>query len=173
MLQASSITCTTMNKSRPPPTRSEKKPAKVEPGYFPDVTIIHAALEAATVGIWSWDIHTDRVIWSSNLEDIHRLPRGSFDGTFAFVQNAVHPEDRAAFLLFIKDAMREREPRRGLYRLPPKPDEEERWIEVLASVRLQDGEVAGMIGTCRDVTERVRLHRELRIRANQQEAVAR
>ena len=30
-----------------------------------------------------------------------------------------------------------------------------------------------MMGTCRDVTERVRLHRELRIRARQQEAVAR
>jgi two-component sensor histidine kinase len=38
---------------------------------------------------------------------------------------------------------------------------------------MEDGRAVTMLGTCRDVTERVRLHRELRIRASQQEAVAR
>ena len=38
---------------------------------------------------------------------------------------------------------------------------------------VEDGEPVRMVGTCRDVTERVRLHRELRVRASQQEAVAR
>jgi len=46
-------------------------------------------------------------------------------------------------------------------------------MESLAIVRSQDGQAIGLVGTCRDVTERVKLHRELRVRASQQEAVAR
>ena len=38
---------------------------------------------------------------------------------------------------------------------------------------MENGAAVGMLGTCRDVTDRVKLHRELRIRASQQEAVAR
>ncbi len=38
---------------------------------------------------------------------------------------------------------------------------------------MDDGRAVRMFGTCRDVTERVQLHRELRLRASQQETVAR
>ena len=57
--------------------------------------------------------------------------------------------------------------------MPPQPDGEERWIEALATVVLEDGQPVRMVGTCRDVTERVTLHRELRARASHQEAIAR
>jgi two-component sensor histidine kinase len=60
-----------------------------------------------------------------------------------------------------------------LYRLPPRPDGDEYWIESLATVAIENGAPVRMFGTCRDVTDRVKLHRELRLRANQQEAVAR
>ena len=38
---------------------------------------------------------------------------------------------------------------------------------------MENGKPVRMYGTCRDVTERVKLHRELRHRASQQETVAR
>ena len=40
-------------------------------------------------------------------------------------------------------------------------------------VVMDNGNAVRMFGTCRDVTERVKLHRELRMRASQQETVAR
>jgi PAS domain S-box-containing protein len=141
--------------------------------YFPDDEVVHRALEAARVGVWSWDIASNRVTWSSNLEEIHRVPPQSFDGTLAFVENDIHPDDRAAVAAAIQETLRTRAPRRMLYRLPPRPDEEERWMESIATVAVEGGEVVSMFGTCRDVTERVRLHRELRVRASQQQAVAR
>src|SRR5438132_13561072 len=80
-------------------------PADVKASYFPDAMIVQAALEAAKIGVWYWDIASDKVTWSSNLEGIHRLPGGSFDGTFAFVQNDVHPDDRAEVYGQIQEAL--------------------------------------------------------------------
>ena len=147
--------------------------AEDRPPFFPDTTTVHSAMQAACIGVWSWDLESNRVTWSSNLEDIHRLPPGSFDGTLAFVQNDIHPDDRAEVTSAIQEALRTHTPRRMLYRLPQRDDNQEHWIESIASVRVEDGRVVALMGTCRDVTERVRLHRELRIRARQQEAVAR
>jgi PAS domain S-box-containing protein len=141
--------------------------------FFPDEDTVYRALQGAGIGIWSWDIASNKVTWSSNLESIHRLPPGSFDGTFAFVQNDVHPDDRPHVMATIQEALRARGSRRMLYRLPPRDGDEEYWIESIASVVIEDGAVVGMLGTCRNVSERVRLHRELRIRASQQQAVAR
>jgi PAS domain S-box-containing protein len=141
--------------------------------FFPDHEVVETALEASKVGIWAWDKSSNRVTWSRNLEAIHRLPSGSFDGTLEFVKSDVHPDDRAEVLAAFEEALRTGAPRRMLYRLPLRADGEEHWMESLALVVTKDGQTVGLQGTCRDVTERVKLHAELRIRASQQEAVAR
>jgi PAS domain S-box-containing protein len=145
----------------------------VEPSFFPDQGIVASALKSAKIGVWSWDIASNRVTWSSNLEEIHRLSPGSFDGTFAFFENDIHPDDQPHVIAAIHDARRNRAPRRMLYRLPIRSDAEEHWIESIATAVVEGGKVVRLLGTCRDVTQRVRLHRELRIRASQQQAVAR
>ncbi|MPZ36528.1 MAG: GAF domain-containing protein [Rhizobiales bacterium] len=142
--------------------------------FFPDAKLVEAALESAKIGVWSWDIASNRVIWSSNLEPARQLPANACDGGFAFVDSDVHPDDQAQIRTQIEDSLRTGQPCRMLYRLPPRADEEEQWVESLATVIVdKGGRALGMFGTCRDVTDRVRLHRELRIRASQQEAVAR
>jgi two-component sensor histidine kinase len=141
--------------------------------FFPDPELICIALEAGRVGIWSWDIASKRATWSSNIEDICGLAKGSLDETRMVLENDVHPEDRPAVIAAMHEVLQTRTPRRVQYRLSPKPGAEERWIETLATVVL-DGEVpVKLLGICREVTDRARMHRELRIRANQQEAVAR
>jgi PAS domain S-box-containing protein len=140
--------------------------------FFPMPDLIAVALETAKIGVWCWDIPSNRITWSTNLEDIHGLCRDSFDGTFAAFEHDIHPEDRAGVLASITQTVRDGTPHRVLYRLPPQPDQEERWIEAVATAVGEGGEIVRLIGTCREVTERVKLHRELRIRASQQEAVA-
>ena len=90
--------------------------------FFPDTKLVEAALEAAQIGVWSWDIASDRVTWSSNMEGIRGLPQGAFDGTFAFVERDVHPQDQAQVRAAIKEGLRTEAPFRMLYRLPPRPD---------------------------------------------------
>ena len=52
--------------------------------FFPSFATVRAALETGHIGIWSWDIASDKVTWSSNLETIHGMPLGSLiSGYFA------------------------------------------------------------------------------------------
>src|SRR5262245_58498222 len=152
-------------------TASRPALPELRPAFFAAPELIPSALEAAHIGIWIWDIATNRMTWSSNLKDIHRLSVSGLDGTFSAFENHIHPADRADVVAAIQDAVRQRKPYRILYRLPPQPDGEEYWIEALGTVIAE--EPTRMVGTCRDVTERVTLHRELRARASHQEAIAR
>jgi PAS domain S-box-containing protein len=141
--------------------------------FFPDPDTVSRVLENGGVGIWSWDIASNRVSWSTNLEEIHGRSPGSFDGTFAGFESDIHPEDRPAVHAAIQDALQSHKARRMQYRLSPRPGADERWIESLATVVVEDGAPVRMLGMCREVTDRARMHRELHTRASQQEAAAR
>jgi PAS domain S-box-containing protein len=140
---------------------------------FPDPQSLGIALEAGRVGVWSWDIDSDAVTWSGNSAEIHGVSPENFDGTFTAFQSDIHPQDRPEVQAAIQESLRSRKPYHMHYRLAPKGDEEERWVEAMATVIEQDGKVVRMVGVCRDVTDRQKLLRELRVRAKQQETVAR
>jgi PAS domain S-box-containing protein len=140
--------------------------------FFADPDLISIAVEAGKIGIWSWDIASNRATWSTNIEQICGLAKGSFEGTTAVLEHDVHPEDRANVMATMQEALVTRAPRRVQYRLLPKPGADERWIETIATVVVENGAPVKLLGLCRDVTDRVRVHRELRMRAIQQEALA-
>ncbi len=140
---------------------------------FPDIESVRVALEAGEIGLWSWDIQSNAVTWSGKLEQIHGLTAGSFDGTFAGFQRDIHPEDQPEITAAIQETLRTGKPYHVHYRLAPQDDKEERWVEAIASVVQEGGVPVRLIGTCREVTDRQKLMRELRLRAKQQEIVAR
>ncbi len=138
--------------------------------FFPDFSTVRTALEAAQIGVWSWDIARDSLIWSSNLEAIRGMTAGSFDGSFAcFVKN-VHPDDRAHVEASLRGGVHTRSAYRERYRTLPREGRDDWWLE--ATGTLVDGGAERMVGLCYDVTERVRIENELRSRAKQQEALA-
>jgi two-component sensor histidine kinase len=74
----------------------------------------------------------------------------------------------------LQESLRSGKPYHVHYRSAPRADEEDRWVEAVASVIPgEDGKPARLLGTCRDVTDRQKLLRELRVRAKQQETVGR
>jgi PAS domain S-box-containing protein len=139
--------------------------------FFPTFATVRAALEAGRIGVWSWEIASNKLIWSRNLEAIHGMPAGSFDSTFACFEKDIHEDDRAAVADAIKEAL-------GTgayhvrYRTPPREGREDCWLEASGTIALANGEPALMFGLCHDITERVNLENELRVRAKQQEALA-
>jgi PAS domain S-box-containing protein len=142
--------------------------------FFADLDLISIACEAGKIGIWSWDIASNRATWSTNIEEICGLAKGSVEaGTRAVLENDVHPEDRAAVRGAMQEALVTRTARRVQYRVLPRSGADERWIETIAAVVVENGAPVKLLGLCRDVTDRVRVHRELRMRAGQQEALAR
>ena len=155
------------------PVRAPTLSPRASTPFFPELELISVAMEAGRVGIWSWDLRSRQATWSTNFEEVCEVAKGSLDSSKMPLESNVHPEDHPAVVAAMREVLLTRNPRRVQYRLAPRPGSEERWVETLATVVVEAGEPIRLIGLCREVTERFRTHRELRIRANQQEAVAR
>jgi PAS domain-containing protein len=74
------------------------------------------ALDAASMGTWDWDLGAGTVQWSDNLERIHGLPKGTFDGTFGSYEREIHPHDRERVLASIQRALTTGAPHEVEYR---------------------------------------------------------
>jgi len=138
---------------------------------FADFTTIHEALEAAQLGVWSWDLATNAVNCSSNLAALHCLPPGGFDGSYAGFLNCIHEEDRDAVNAALHEAVQKQSAFRTRYRVAHTASSDERWLATSGAVFVEDG-ARRVIGLCYDVTERANLEIELRSRIKQQEALA-
>jgi PAS domain S-box-containing protein len=123
---------------------------------------LRLALESGRMGTWDWNLRTNKVDWSDNLEEIHGLPRGSFDGTFEGFQRLIHPEDRER----VERAIRESIEQRSIYEVEFRtvgPDESIRWIAGRGKVFTDEGGTPiRMTGTAIDVTDRKQFERSLR-----------
>ena len=139
--------------------------------FFPDFAALRAVLEAAQIGVWRWDMAADKVTWSSNLEAIHHLPVGSFDGTGAGFARSVHPDDWPKIEAAAREARRESSPDHARYRLGQGAGREDCWLE-WSGIIVRDGVPEYLLGLCRDITKRVKLETELRGQVKQQEALA-
>jgi len=112
------------------------------------------ALDAASMGTWDWDLSTNTVVWSDNLERVHGLPPGTFDGTFQSYEREIHPEDRDRVLASARRAMEHGVPHDVEYRIVA-PDGTVRWVEGKGQVEYdEDGRPIRMTGVCMMVTRR-------------------
>ncbi|MCC7043690.1 MAG: response regulator [Acidobacteria bacterium] len=112
------------------------------------------ALDAAAMGTWDWDLVSNTVQWSENLERVHRLPPGTFDGTFASYEREIHPDDRERVLASARRAIEEGTPHEVEYRIVA-PDGTVSWVEGKGQVlRDATGRPVHMTGVCMLVTRR-------------------
>ena len=122
---------------------------------------LRLALEAARMGSWDWNISTNEVICSENVEAILGLPSGSFDGTFAGFQQLIHPADRQAVDHAINRSIEGRSDYEVEFRMA-RPDRRICWIAAKGRVLYEDQErPAHLIGVCMDITERKRAEQEI------------
>jgi PAS domain S-box-containing protein len=149
---------------RPAPDRATE--------FFQDFATFHQALAVAQLGVWSWDLASNAVSWSSNLAALHGLSPSAFDGSYAGFLNIINEEDRPAVNAALQEAVQKHSGFRTRYRTAPSPNSDERWIATSGTVFVEGGAARRVIGLCYDVTERANLEIELRNRVKQQEALA-
>jgi PAS domain-containing protein len=60
---------------------------------------LRMALTESEVGIWDWDVQSDRLYWSPDVEALFGLTPGSFPGTYAAYIGLIYALDRGSVLM--------------------------------------------------------------------------
>jgi len=76
----------------------------------PDLELFRSAIDAGRLGLWSWDLRTNRLTWSTDLEDFHGSPEGNLGGTFLITPAELPPQDATGVLAAIHKCLETREP---------------------------------------------------------------
>ena len=119
---------------------------------------LRLATETGKVGIWDWDIASDRVSWTDSLYEIHGVTKEHLTGRDSFAA-LVHPEDRVRVGRAIDRSLTSNEPYELEFRIL-KPNGEVGWIFTNAVVFRERGEPTRVLGVTLDITDRKRAEAE-------------
>jgi signal transduction histidine kinase len=115
---------------------------------------LHLALEAADIGIWDWELSSNRMMMSDNMKkllDIDIVHRGSSFRTFI---QSVHPADRA----YIDASLNKAIMQKGSFDVEFRTEKSDRtihWMRIRGRVSIGvDGEPERVMGSIHDKTER-------------------
>jgi len=134
---------------------------------------LHLALAAGRMGTWDWDIASDRVGWSAELEFIHGLEPGTFGGTFDAFRRDMHPADVGRLERAIAAALEAPEAEYNVEYRIVREDGACRWLEARGRVIIDsEGRPTRMVGVCRDTTERRRAEEARALLVGQLETLA-
>jgi signal transduction histidine kinase/PAS domain-containing protein/ActR/RegA family two-component response regulator len=112
------------------------------------------ALDAANMGTWQWEVKSGQVHWSQNMERLHGLAPGTFDGAFDSYLAEVHHEDRDRVLASATRALRDAVPHDVEYRIV-SPEGLVRWVHGKGRVEYDEaGAAVRMSGVCMDIGAR-------------------
>jgi len=114
------------------------------------------ATEAAAVGIWEWNVLTNRIHWDAELFRIYGIEPTS-DGCVEYSdwRNAVAPEELQRNEEILQDTIRCRGSSRRTFRIIRRSDGACRHIEAVETVRTNiRGQAEWVVGTNLDITER-------------------
>ncbi|MGB7439731.1 MAG: PAS domain S-box protein [Coleofasciculaceae cyanobacterium] len=115
---------------------------------------LRIALEATRMGTWDWNILTNQVTWSDNLEHLLGMRSGSFDGRYETFSAMIHLEDRDRVSAAVDNALYHCQDYNIEYRLV-LPDSRIRWCADTGQVFYDStGRPVRLVGVNLDITER-------------------
>jgi len=118
-------------------------------------------IEAASDGIWDWDIVNNHIVWTDKVYEMFRISKESFDGSFENIFNLVHPEDRGRFSSAIKKHLEENIPYNIEMRFKKGDGAYGYYLCKGLVKRDNEGKPLRMMGTIGDITERKNAERKL------------
>jgi diguanylate cyclase (GGDEF)-like protein/PAS domain S-box-containing protein len=111
------------------------------------------ALQAAHIGIWSWNLMSNRIAWDDNMHALFGIKAGEFSGKQRDFINYMLPEDREEQVELGKKYYQEGGEFDTKFRIM-RPDGETRVIINRGEAKKnKQGIVIGVAGVCWDVTE--------------------
>ena len=115
---------------------------------------LRLAVSGGNVGIWEWDLGTNRLVWNDELKTIWGWPADTADLTFDTIMRATLPEDRAVVDAAIQRSLGEGTVCDIEHRIR-RPDNSIRWIAAKGRAEYDPtGRPVRMIGVGVDITDR-------------------
>ncbi|MCW7482160.1 PAS domain S-box protein [Leptospira kanakyensis] len=113
------------------------------------------ALDAAKMGIWSWDLDSRAIFWSPQTYHIYGFPGENFEVTEEKFLSLIYKEDLELMSKETTNLLND--PNRSAYRLRNRikhPDGTLHWVEAIGKLtRSKDGKPLNLRGTVLDITE--------------------
>ncbi len=122
------------------------------------------ALEEGKMGLFNVVLPQGTISWSPQMERLHSLEVGAFDGTLEMFETLVHPEDWPSIAEISRRVLGSGEEFHTEYR-HLTPQGEVRWLEARGTASFENGVVARLTGITVDVTARKLA--ELKLRESQ------
>lgn len=140
-----------------------KERRRIEDALRESQESLNLALQAAKMGLWSWNIISGAVTWSDEVYRVFGLQPDEFDGSFEMYLNIIHPADRELVIKKIEQTLRGESSEYHIeHRLLDK-ERKIRWLEGRGQVtRDSNGKPLHMAGTVWDITESKRAEQALR-----------
>ena len=117
---------------------------------------LRLAMDAGKLGVWDWDLITNKVTWSDRIYEFHGLRKEEFSRYMDRDLPLTHPDDRPAVLAARRRALETGEPYQIEFRTL-LPDGGVRWLHTNGTiVRDEQARPVRMLGATLDITERKR-----------------
>jgi PAS domain S-box-containing protein len=131
---------------------------------------LELAQQAGKIGTFEWNIQSNQVTWTAELEALYGQAQGSFEGRSANWLQALHPDDRANTEQELWQAVKVGQGLDTEFRIIC-PNGEIRWIAVKSSLfHDHTGKPLRMIGIHMDITEKKQLEAQF-LRAQRLESL--
>ncbi len=122
--------------------------------------------KAAKVGIWDWDVKSEKLLWDETMLKLHGISEEEFKGMSTEWKTRIHPEDRQQCRDDLVAALKGEKEYNTEFRIV-WPDQSVHHIKALGTVQRDEaGQAIRMIGTNWDITKEKEAERQ-KIRARQ------
>ncbi|MDZ8223166.1 PAS domain S-box protein [Nostoc sp. ChiVER01] len=113
---------------------------------------LRLVLEVSQMGLWDWNIVTNKVIWSENYELLFGVVPNSFDSPYETFKKCVYPEDRQSVMQGIAHALEQKSDYNDEFRIS-RSDQSIHWISAKGKFIYDNrGQAVRMIGVCMETT---------------------
>ena len=115
---------------------------------------LRMALTSSDLGIWDWDVASDRLYWSEGVETLFGLAPGSFPGTYTAYIGLIYLLDRGSTLTRLELSLRDQSSVHLRHRVV-WPDRSIHWLAWSGRIyRNTDGVATRVLGIVHDTTGR-------------------
>ena len=131
------------------------------------------AIKSAGIGVWDWDIPSDRLIWDDGMKNLYGMDSLNSPSTVNAWMEMIDPKDRRRVQRGLRSSTESKLYFRDEFKIP-LPEGNTRYLIAAAKAFLDDsGNPYRMVGVSYDVTERKKAELELKRNSETADLIAR